>query len=501
MSPVRIAASFFVAALSSSLLRPSPAVAGDAGDPGGSETPPVRPAYRSLRFEEDWSRVSEFRDGGDPFDPLKRVPLAAGGSIWVGFGGQARLRLEAWDGFNFGADAGGGAPFSGPDRDAFLLTRLLAHADLHLGPHARVFLQGKSAFALDRDLLGGRRTIDVDELDLQNGFLELAAPLAVEGAALAVRAGRQELLFGSERLVSPLDWTNSRRTFDGVSAPARFSEWAIAPFWARPVVVEKYRFDRVGDDQDFGGVFAAGVIPSTEAKLDLYWLYLRRDAVTFNGTADVPTAFNGTSGREDRHTLGGRVGGKIPSTSFDAELEGAYQFGRLGPGHIDAFMVSLVGGYTADRAPWTPRFFAGLDIASGDEAPGGDVQTFHQLFPLGHAYLGWIDQVGRQNVIDAYPGITLKPARWLTLDVHAHFFWRAERSDGAYNAAGVRYRAPGPGLSAEIGQEIDVLARMQIDRHASIAAGYSRFFAGDAIEESGPSEDIDFGYLAAQYTF
>lgn len=196
-----------------------------------------------------------------------------------------------------------------------------------------------------------------------------------------------------------------------------------------------------------------------------------------------------------------RVSGKIPGTSFDVELEGAYQFGRLGAGDIDAFMVSFVGGYTAERARWTPRFFAGFDVASGDEAPGGDVQTFHQLFPLAHAYLGWIDQVGRQNVIDVYPGMTLKPLRWLTIDVRAHFFWRAERSDGAYNAAGVRYRAPGSGLSAEIGQEIDVLAGIQVDRHASIIAGYSRFLAGEYIEESGPSEDIDFGYLAAQYTF
>jgi hypothetical protein len=30
-----------------------------------------------------------------------------------------------------------------------------------------------------------------------------------------VRVGRQELLYGSQRLISTLDWANTRRTFQG----------------------------------------------------------------------------------------------------------------------------------------------------------------------------------------------------------------------------------------------------------------------------------------------
>ena len=55
--------------------------------------------------------------------------------------------------------------------------------------------------------------------------------------------------------------------------------------------------------------------------------------------------------------------------------------------------------------------------------------------------------------------------------------------------------------SHEVGHEIDFLLRTSLDRHVSAYAGYSRVFAGDAIEETGPAEDIDFVYLGASFTF
>ncbi len=39
------------------------------------------------------------------------------------------------------------------------------------------------------------------------------------------------------------------------------------------------------------------------------------------------------------------------------------------------------------------------------------------------------------------------------------------------------------------------------DRHTTVELGYSHFFAGEFIEESGPSNDIDFLYLQVRYTF
>ena len=57
--------------------------------------------------------------------------------------------------------------------------------------------------------------IDVDRGDALNLFVD-ARLFEVKDRPLWLRVGRQELLYGSQRLVSTLDWANTRRTFQGV---------------------------------------------------------------------------------------------------------------------------------------------------------------------------------------------------------------------------------------------------------------------------------------------
>ena len=127
----------------------------------------------------------------------KYVPLTEDGWLWASFGGQFRFRYEKWRDFGFVRT----------NDDGFELFRTLLHADLHVGENVRFFVQGKSAFATERNLPGGQRGLDVDELDLQNAFADVSIPFA--GGTFTFRPGRQELLFGKQRLVSPLDWSNT----------------------------------------------------------------------------------------------------------------------------------------------------------------------------------------------------------------------------------------------------------------------------------------------------
>ncbi len=481
--------------------KPQSAPATDTAE-SAAEIP--RPTFQALRQNEDWSTLTgkDLTSTGDVFDRLKYVPLSDNGSVWAGFGGQVRERYEIWNNFNFGAAAPGGAAFR-PHDDAMLLSRLMFYGDLHIGQNFRVFAEGKSALATQRDLLGGNRNVERDELDLQNGFGDFIIPFGDARESLTLRGGRQELLFGKQRLVSPLDWTNTRRTFDGFSGIAKLGDWTVTGFWTRPVIIEKYEFNQPGNDQEFYGLYAAGKIPTTSIGLDIYWLGLNKQTVTLGGTAPAPapTQFNGTAGDEARQTVGGRLWGKIEKTAFDYELEGAYQFGEVGSGDISAYMCTGQLGYNLADFTTAPRLFINLDYASGDKSTGGDVQTFNQLFPLGHAYFGWIDEIGRQNVIDFSTGLTLKPSKGLSVELQGHLFWRAESADGVYNAAGALVRNPGVGNSLEIGQEFDLLVKHQLDRHTELSIGYSHFFAGDFIEQTGAHQDIDFIYMAVQYTF
>jgi hypothetical protein len=255
--------------------------------------------------------------------------------------------------------------------------------------------------------------------------------------------------------------------------------------------VKKFKFNEPDSESKFFGVYGAGRIVSGQVELDLYWLGIDRESKKFNGT----------SGNENRHTLGARVSGKVPEFFFDYEVEGAYQLGEVGSGDISAFMVASQVGYK--RTDWVgkPRFYLGFDYASGDDESGGDVETFNQLFPLGHAYLGFMDFIGRQNSVDFSHGVSVHPVKKMTLAVTGHQFWRADTDDALYNAGGGVVRKGSLGSSHEVGYEVDLTNKYKFNRHIVGLIGYSHFFSGDFIEESGPSEDMDFIYTMGIFTF
>lgn len=418
---------------------------------------------------------------GAAVQPLEHIPLGRQGQVWVGFGAQLRARVESWR--NFGFDA------ALDHDDDFVLYRVLLNADLHVGERLRSFVEAKSAVLTDRNLPGGRRPADADDIDLQNAYLELSlAPAAAAG--IAVRAGRQELLFGKQRLVSPLDWANTRRTFDGARGTATIRAWTLDGFFVRPVQVVKSGFNRWDRGTDFFGLHAAKK-PGRVPRLEGYWLMLRREAASFNGT----------TGPERRHTFGARLAGTAGGGRAEYDVEAAYQWGSLGAGTISAAMFGGELAYTVAQVPGRPSFHTGLDYASGDGSAGGDAGTFNQLFPLGHAFLGYIDVVGRQNVVALNAGVRIRPFESLQADVTAHHFRRASTNDGLYNAGGGVERAAGVTRAATVGTELDVTLTWRLGRHVAGLAGYSRFFPGPFIKETGAAENIRFVYGSLQLTY
>ena len=438
-----------------------------------------RPRYQNIRFREDWSEVHEASES-DAFDPIKRIDIADDGAFWLGFGGQARTRIEAWNRLGFGA-AGGDSD------DVFGIHKLRYHADLHATEHLRVFVEGKSSFATDRDLPGGRRNTDVDELALQNAFVDWTLPAGSRGA-LTLRAGRRELLFGGQRLISPRDWSNTCLTWDGGSLIWRAPWYQLTGFWAVRVPGEKYDFNSSDPGTQLYGLYGTGT--HEWLTLDSYFLGLTNDDAVVSGTA----------GHEDRFTLGGRTLVKIPKTAVDVDVEGAYQWGEVGNGQVDALMIGSEVRYTF-ALDYKPQVSLGFDYGSGDRSPDGGVQTWNHLFPSGRRILGYMNLVGRQNVASAFAGGVLQPLDPLTTYLRWHFFWRASRRDGLYNAGGRLVRDGALGNSREIGSEMDLSLKWQFDRHFFTLLGYSHFFAGDFVRESGKGDDVDFGYLLLQYTF
>mgnify|MGYP002399996691 CR=1 FL=1 len=455
-----------------SLLAPSAAA---------QDTPAPRPAYKFFRHDEDWSKFVAPASGDAFSDPLKHIALGSEDKFWLSFGGHVDARFEAWDGFGFGAPAPGNS-------DTFLLSRYFLHADARLGDHVRAFVEGVSAQSTDRDLPGGRRTADMDTLDLHQGFVDLMTTLG-GGEKLRLRTGRQTFNFGNQRLVSVLVWANTMNRWEGFTAQYASGPWSVDALLTWYVPVDKTEANERDDDRALFGVYATRAPASGGIGLDLYWL----------GTTRPDVAFNGTTGDEDRHTTGLRSWGPFAERG-DWEIETAYQFGELGADDIAAWMFTGVLGWKFPEARWKPRLFAGVDLASGDSDSGGKAETFHQLYPLGHAHLGWADQLGRQNVASLNVGVGLSVSAATTATLTAHTFRLMEKDDALYGVTGAVSRA-GPFASSHVGEELDLLVKHKFDRHLDLYAGYSHVFAGDAISSSGTDEDIDFAYLGASFMF
>ena len=444
-----------------------------AAGPEGLKRPNYSPV---LRQNEDWSVLA----GDDTtrtknfFDPIKFIPLSDDGNFWLSFGGQVRFRFEGWNNFNFDKEFD----------DTFLLTRLRLHTDLHTGKYLRFFAEMKSAFSTDRDLPGGRRTLDVDELALQQAFADIKLPVG-ENGKLTLRPGRQMLLYGKQRLVSPLDWSNTMRTWEGIQGIFDFHDWKIHGFWTEFVPVDKYDFNEADSDEPFAGVYGTGQTGIAGIGLDGYWLYRERKNLN-----------------EERHTPGGRIFGTLGKTHIDYDFEAAYQFGDSGDKDVRAFMIGSQFGYRFTETLFKPRAYVGFDFGSGDNDPtDSKVETFDQLYPLGHAYLGYMDFVGRKNIISPNIGITFSPINKLTCELTGLFFWRAEEEDALYNASGDVLRPGAPGTSLEVGQEIDILLNYAYNIHTVILLGYSHFFPSRFIRQTGPDDPADFIYASAQFTF
>lgn len=410
-----------------------------------------------------------------------RFMIGSDTATWLGVSGQLRLRGEHWSGFGAGAPAGADLD------DAFGLSRLMVRGEFHLAGHVTALAEVKSSLAVSRTLPGGRRPADEDVLDVQQLYAEGSA--AVGRGHLSLRAGRFDLALGRERLVSPLDWTNARRAFQGAAARVSGGGLDARIFWVQPVQVRRRQPNIPDSTKQLYGLHLAHSGP--QWRVETYWLR----------TESRSAAFNGTAGYERRHTLGSRFGRRPAARRLDADLEVAWQTGSVGAARVGAMMIASQAGWTFAGARGV-RLYAGVDAASGDATAGGNVRTFNQLFPLSHAYLGYADVHGRQNIVAGNLGASARLLRDLPVQLDVWDFRRASTADALYGADGSVSRAAGTGLSAHVGTEVDLTVRRAL-AHGRLAlqAGASRYVAGAFLAQSGPSRDITWVYLQSTASF
>ena len=258
----------------------------------GASPDPGDPAYHSLRYQDDFSYLADpTKAAGDIWDPIKYIPIGDGqyGPSYLSLGGEMRERVESYLNPNFGIKA--------PPSSAYLLQRLLLNIDAHVTDYIRVFAQ-----LGEFDRVGNRgikSTTDIDRLELTQGFVDLLLPSPL-GDAPVVRVGREELLFGYQRLIAVREGTNVRRAFDGARITDHWGAATIDLLMVRPVSNTLAAFDDHTNMKQllWGGYLTVPLGPVL--KVDLYELNYANESAKYRGLTGV----------EKRQTFGLRLFGQ-----------------------------------------------------------------------------------------------------------------------------------------------------------------------------------------------
>jgi hypothetical protein len=412
----------------------------------------------------------------DLFDPLKRIHC---GENWMfSFGGEERLRWENLTDYRL----------TGRD-NSYLLYRTRLLGDLWYRDQFRIYAEYIDAAISFQDL--PPQLVDQNRSDFLNLFFDLKI-CEWGDAPVYVRGGRQELLFGSERLISPLDWVNTRRTFEGVRLFRHSDQFDADFFWVQPVIPNRAHFDSVDWKANFSGAWFA-YRPAKGRVLD--WYYLNLD-----GARPVAAGEGGVLGAYNVNTIGSRYHGDCHNVLWD--VEGMYQFGSWSSQSISAGAYTVELGYNWADWSMTPQFWIGYDWASGDWHPGqtGTHGTFNQLFPFAHPYFGYLDLVGRQNINDFNMQLAMFPTKWIITWLQFHIFRLDSDKDALYAANGARLRQDPTGRAGgEVGNELDFATNFHLSAHQDLLIGYSKLFAGSFIRQTGNPGSPELFYI--QYSF
>ena len=429
-------------------------------------------------FDTNWTYLDSipFEDR-DWSEKLKRIPV---GEHWLfSTGGEIRERFTGVSNVLLSGKTG-----------ESIQTRNRIYGDLWYEDIFRIYAEGYVAGTSGTTAPAQPR--DINTVDFLNLFVDLKVFSLGENPIYA-RIGRQELSYGSQRLVSSNDYANNRPRYDGAKLFYRSSDWDVDVFAVRPAIQQPEELAHDDVNRFFSGVWAT-YKPKQATYLDFYYLDLN------NSTLGVATGRNGVKGDYNVSTVGSRYTGR-GDNGFLWDFEGAFQFGQWANQSIIAGMADVYLGWNFKDCVLNPTVWAGYDYASGGSNRGGTHSTFNQLFNFGHYYSALQDEFGRQNMQDFSLQTYIYPTKWWLTGLQVHYVQLASSKDALYNYAGAVERAANPSGSAgkDVGTFLTPCSNFHLTNRQDIFVTYTHFFPGTYITRTpGAKTPSDGVYV--QYT-
>jgi hypothetical protein len=365
----------------------------------------------------------------------------------VTLSGQYRLRGEYRSNPTFAADE--------PSQTFYgQRVRLTANAKATDDTSVKITLQDTRTWgATDRTTDNGDNTIDLHE-----SYLNVDKLL---GTPVTLKVGRQELVYGDQRLLGAINWSNNGQSFDALKVIYGQEMFNLDVFTAK--LVEN---TTGSDDTDLYGAYATlKNIPNNT--LDLYVLNERNNATGMN-----------------IYAIGARLKGAV--AGVDYSLEVPFETGE-NSATVDRSGFAFAGTVSY-LIPNTPKLRVGaeVDYGSGDDGsdPASD-DSFYGFYPTNHDKFGYSDVVTSWSNLTAFSlNASAEPNDKLKVYGAYWSFTKTESAAGADDS---------------IGSEIDLTATYKVNSAVTAELGYARFFVGDATAVNG--EDQDWAYLMLTANF
>ncbi len=436
------------------------------------------PAFKPLRYDEDYTLLKN--DGSYSwYKKTKYNPLSKKRETYISFGGEVRYQY-----FYFKNEDWGEAP---KDKDGYILTRYLAHADFHAGKYFRSFVQLQSSFANGK--LTKPSGVDENQLDLHQAFVDISLPVTKQ-QKLIMRLGRQELSYGSQRLVAVRDGPNNRQSFDAAKLMYSSNDLKADAFFSHYVLSNQNIFDDgFNKNTKFWGAYMVlNKIPVLQ-NMDFYYFGLYKATSTFDDG----------KGKELRHSIGTRVWKKSGNWQYD--FEGLYQWGKFASKDIAAWTISSNILYSFNSLKFKPQIGLKTELITGDRNyEDGKLNSFNPLFPRG-AYFGLAALIGPSNLADIHPSVSFELSNKIDLNFDYDAFWRYSSNDGVY-APNVSLIYSGRNITTKfIGQQYSTELIYTPGNFLYFRAEITWFKPGGYLKAAGPGKDILFTGITLQLKF
>jgi hypothetical protein len=232
---------------------------------------------------------------------------------WLRVRAELRGRMEGFEGAGF---------TSGRD-DEYYLNRFRLNATVQPSAAFSFTAQVQDARVLNKRV-GPTGPPFRDEIDLRLAYAEIGSGKA----RVTGRVGRQELVFGDQRLIGHANWLNTARSFDGGRVTFRSKPFQLDVFASSVVTIRDTDPNESDfDSSQFYGAYGATTTLVPKAVVEPYVLYrfghnLRSEA--------------GPIGDLTAATIGVRWVGTLPA-GLDYNTEVAFQTGSLASDDIRAW--------------------------------------------------------------------------------------------------------------------------------------------------------------------